>query len=772
MGRNAEEYLRLVRAGLSVHDAVSVSPETLLDYVRASLAARRELPYAKEVPEELFRDYVLPPKVNNEHLDGSRSWLYAQLRDRVAGRTMQAAALEVNYWCCEQATYTPADDRTIGPRGMILRGRGRCGEESTLAVAALRSVCIPARQVYAPWWAHCDDNHAWVEFWAEGAWHYMGACEPEERPDVGWFTAAASRAMLIRARVPDLQGGLRVVNVTGRYGDTAILTVRLERAGRPQAGVLVQFRLVNYSRLATLHEEVTDETGTAHMETGLGDLVVSACWEGRLVERKLDLRQSREVTLRWEEGRDPLAEEWTDTWELVPPTERVPAPAEQSEAHLARLANCDGVRKSHETAPDAPHWLRLAGGNRGEVEKFLALPDFSEEDKAAILDTLREKDFADITCETLEDALLCALPYKEKYKPLVWENWVLAPRVENEMLLPIRCEIAARLAGEGLRDGPSVLHWMDQHLRFVDDHGMEDRRADAAGCLRYGCCPASQRQVLAVQLCRALGIPAFLECGMAYGICPDGAARRLEGERPGACLTLVTGDCPLHYGEHYTLSRWENGDYCTVDLDCTPLKGASKLHLPQGAYSLLTARRQIDGSVSARAFRFRLTGDRTVEVALAPDKTAEKLQDAVLLPVKAIGFTDAEPSDLTAKTVRGSLLVFAQPGAEPTEHLFQELLELAESCARGGWPIHILLQSREEAENATLRRLLAALPSAHCFLAEPGAAYNLRQAMGVGDARLPLAAVLDQNGHGRHATANYNVGSGSALLGILNLLEE
>lgn len=53
------------------------------------------------------------------------------------------------------------------------------GEESTFLVAALRSVGIPARQVYTPRWAHTDDNHAWVEAWADGKWYFLGACEPE-----------------------------------------------------------------------------------------------------------------------------------------------------------------------------------------------------------------------------------------------------------------------------------------------------------------------------------------------------------------------------------------------------------------------------------------------------------------------------------------------------------------------------------------------------------------------------------------------------------------
>ncbi len=70
---------------------------------------------------------------------------------------------------------------------------GRCGEESTFLVAALRSVGIPARQVYTPRWAHTDDNHAWVEAWADGKWYFLGACEPEPVLNLGWFNAPASR---------------------------------------------------------------------------------------------------------------------------------------------------------------------------------------------------------------------------------------------------------------------------------------------------------------------------------------------------------------------------------------------------------------------------------------------------------------------------------------------------------------------------------------------------------------------------------------------------
>ena len=127
-------------------------------------------------------------------------FFYEQIMGRVAGMSLWEAILEINYWCAEHATYEATDSRTASPMTMYRSGKGRCGEESTFAVTAYRSVGIAARQVYTPRWAHCDDNHAWVEVFVDGEWHFLGACEPEEVLDTGWFSGPANRAILIHTR--------------------------------------------------------------------------------------------------------------------------------------------------------------------------------------------------------------------------------------------------------------------------------------------------------------------------------------------------------------------------------------------------------------------------------------------------------------------------------------------------------------------------------------------------------------------------------------------
>ena len=114
---------------------------------------------------------------------------------------MKEAALEINHWCHEKVTYVGSDIRTSAPLSTVKNAKGRCGEESTFTVAAYRAAGIPARQCYTPRWAHCDDNHAWVEICIDGKWQYVGACEPEAELNLGWFTQSAKKAMLVHTKV-------------------------------------------------------------------------------------------------------------------------------------------------------------------------------------------------------------------------------------------------------------------------------------------------------------------------------------------------------------------------------------------------------------------------------------------------------------------------------------------------------------------------------------------------------------------------------------------
>ena len=196
-----KEAMTFLYAYMPLGDITDYSGEFFLENIDYTLKAKEEMPWGKLIPEREFRHFVLPIRVNNENLDDSRKVFYEELKDRVKNLSLHDAVLEVNHWCHEKVVYTPSDSRTSSPLASVKTAYGRCGEESTFTVAALRAVGIPARQVYTPRWAHTDDNHAWVEAWVDGKWYFFGACEPEPVLDYGWFNAPASRGMLMHTKV-------------------------------------------------------------------------------------------------------------------------------------------------------------------------------------------------------------------------------------------------------------------------------------------------------------------------------------------------------------------------------------------------------------------------------------------------------------------------------------------------------------------------------------------------------------------------------------------
>ena len=150
LGQTAAGYVVFLYKYMPLPDRADYSRAFYEKNVAMSLQARREMPWGSLVPEREFRHFVVPVRVNNETLDNFREVFYNELKQRVVGLGMKDAILEVNHWCHEKVTYRPSDSRTSSPLATVRTAYGRCGEESTFLVAALRTVGIPARQVYTP----------------------------------------------------------------------------------------------------------------------------------------------------------------------------------------------------------------------------------------------------------------------------------------------------------------------------------------------------------------------------------------------------------------------------------------------------------------------------------------------------------------------------------------------------------------------------------------------------------------------------------------------
>ena len=272
MAFGEKEALEFLYQYMPLGDSVDYTEDYYRECVHYAFLAKQEMPWGASIPEREFKHFVVPVRVNNENLDRFRATYYEELKGRVKDLSLYDAVLEVNHWCHEHVNYKGSDSRTSSPMSTVKTSWGRCGEESTLLVTALRTVGIPARQVYTPRWAHCDDNHAWVEAWVDGQWHFLGACEPEPVLDLGWFNEPASRTLLLHTRVfGDYDGPEEVIsrnrnyteiNVVDNYGETAKTTFTVvDENGKPQANLPVEFKIYNYAEFCTVVKKTTDENG-------------------------------------------------------------------------------------------------------------------------------------------------------------------------------------------------------------------------------------------------------------------------------------------------------------------------------------------------------------------------------------------------------------------------------------------------------------------------------------------------------------------------------
>ena len=97
------DALEFLYQAMPMSDRIMYKPEYHLRNVRLAIQAREEMPWGKNVPEDIWKHFVLPARSNNEYLDNFRARYYAELKARVSGMSMKDAALEVNHWLHEKS---------------------------------------------------------------------------------------------------------------------------------------------------------------------------------------------------------------------------------------------------------------------------------------------------------------------------------------------------------------------------------------------------------------------------------------------------------------------------------------------------------------------------------------------------------------------------------------------------------------------------------------------------------------------------------------------
>ncbi len=822
------EALTFMYAYMPIGDITDYSGDFYLKNIRSSFQARNEMPWGDSIPEDIFRHFVLPVRINNENLDESRMVFFDELKDRVKGLSLYDAVLEVNHWCHEKVIYTPSDGRTSSPLASVKTAYGRCGEESTFTVAALRSVGIPARQVYTPRWAHTDDNHAWVEAWVNGKWYFLGACEPEPVLNLGWFNGPAYRGMLMHTKVfgkyngpedvMERTDGYTEINVIDNYAPSAKAVITVTDAnGKPVKDALVEFKIYNYAEFNSVARKKTDADGKCSLSAGKGDMLVWASKDGKFGYSKVSFGKDGEVTIALNKKPGDVE---TIALDIIPPVDgSIPAEVtpEQKEANAKRLLEEDAIRNKYVatfyTEEKAEALAKELGidpmktedfmiGSRGnwmEIEKFLRETPAEKRTQAmALLDVVSAKDLRDTPASVFADHL--------NNTPAVQSEWfneyIMNPRVANEFLTPYKSFFAANiepsLAKQAVENPQALVDWVKNNVSINDALNAQRIPIMPMGVWKSRIADKGSRNIFFVAVARSLGIPARIEpVARKIQYFKDNAwvdvdfeaavqTTAKQGKVIASYQPIKALQDPKYYS-HFTIAKvlpngtlqtlnFERGGNVDMGLGDT-WSGLLKkpLSMDEGNYMLVTGTRMANGSVLAEIEFFNVEADKTTPIQLEMRESKDEIQviGNFNSENKFKRADNGEETSLLATTGRGYYIV-ALLGSrqEPTNHAMRDIAAVKKELEDWGRGIVLLFPDEKGYKNFDPKEF-GDLPGTITYGLDIDGAIQkeMATAMKLQNANtLPIFLIADTFNRVVFVSQGYTIGLGEQLMKVIHKL--
>jgi hypothetical protein len=813
MSANEKQALEFLYAYMPLSDLADYTPEFFLANMKQSLKAREEFSWCKTEPEEIFLHFVLPLRVNNENLDSFRLKMYDEIKARVKALPMEEAALEINHWCHEKVTYQATDIRTSSPLNTIKKSFGRCGEESTFTVAAMRTAGIPARQVYTPRWAHVDDNHAWVEVWINGRWNYLGACEPEPGLNQGWFTEPSGRVMLVHTRVYgkyDFDNEIITdadrfseINLTGNYAPVKLLKVIVkDKAGKPVRGARIDFGLYNYAEFYPIATMYSDKSGTTRLSTGLGDLLLWASKDGLFDYRMISVAITDTITLVLNKTH---LQPHTELYDLIPPHARksnFQVSPEQKANNARLIAREDSIRRLHMGTFKDHQWsdsfaartglnrdttravFDRAYGNWNEITSYLEknIPGYRST-VLALLMQLSDKDLSDAR-ESILTAHLRHTFLPDNMDKSLFEKYILSPRIADENLSDWREYLRKKMepvTGNMMVDISPLTGWIQKNITLDDEANLHSRTAiSPVGVYNLRVADRISRDIFFVACCRSLGIPAQInpvthmtEYFLKNKWNEANLDNASESQPVKGFLQLTEPVNPFtpQYSTHFTLARLKDGHFITLEFEEGRKLSDFPVSIPMdtGQYMLVTGNRLEDGSVLNSLTFFHIEKDKQVRIPvyirLIPDlKSPSGKLDLDMLRISLPGQVNPQKLSTLASGKKLVILVI-DPDQEPSRHVLDELATYADHFNK--WDGSFLLAMPRNKSTVVSVLKPYELPGEN--LQGIDVNNNISKALEklysqeLSD-KLPLVVLCDQDGFIYLFSSGYKIGLGEQLL--------
>ena len=820
-----KQGMEFLYAYMPLSDLADYKPDFFLKNVQYSLKARDEMPWGKTIPEEEFLHFVLPLRVNNENLDNFREVMYPEIKTRINGLGMKEAALEINHWCHEKVNYRGTDSRTSAPLSAVKKSFGRCGEESTFAVTALRTAGIPARQVYTPRWAHSDDNHAWVEVWIDGKWNYLGACEPDVDLNMGWFSEPSRRTMLVHTRAYGRYFGkedlviaadrFSELNLTSNYATVKKITISVKESdGTPADSAKVEYQLYNYAEYYPIATGFTRKNGAASLTTGMGDLIIWASKNGKFAYQRFSVPEKDTLNLVLNQT---VPFNKSESFDFIPPhaAKVISNVTEQAvKENTRRLSFEDSIRGAYQKTFKDSAWVagfakktnlpfdtisrffKLSYGNWDQLAEYLEKngPKY----RSTMLDLLiqiSDKDFSDTPESVLTDHLVQTANsggQRIGISTEIFTRYVLSPRIGLEKLTPWRSFLSKAmgqyLAKEGRTDIAVITRSIRENIRVNTIANNHSRTPlSPIGVFNLRVADPSSRDIFFVAVCRTFGIPArlnpetqqpeYFKNGEWFRAGFEAEAV-IQPEKGKLLLTDKGNAVPPQYALHFTIAILKDGFYKTLEFPEGKILTDSKepILLETGSYALITGNRLQDGSVLSSMTFFTIDKGKLTTVPIELRKQPGEIKPSGKLNPDQLSIEktgDGKVENLSSLVAgKSSVLVLLDPDKEPSKHILNDLGPYVDHFNKWGGQFIFAIPAEKASQSGVLKTY--SLPAKMVSgIDKEGNIFKAISAIygdGLKD-KLPLVLFCDESGNVFLFSSGYKIGAGEQLLKVISAVE-
>lgn len=583
------------------------------------------------------------------------------------------------------------------------------------------------------------------------------------------------------------------------YTDTKKIEITVvDNNNQPIENADVKFKLYNYAEYYPIASRKTDKNGKATLTTGLGDLLIWASNGDAYNYAKIDVRTDSAITIATTRvaGKDTV-----EYFDIYPPKEgrvSVEVTEEETAQNNARLHYEDSVRNAYtstfpkqddvknivnENLNQQQLWEIVAKseGNYKEIIAFIQNeqlvaknPNFPLYD---FMKALSEKDLRDCEAATLENFIIPYNP-ENNYSFEVYKKGIMPARIANELIRPYHQYLKENLNIE--EPTPlKVRNWILENITIDDDGNYYNCPISAKGVYNLKISDKHSRNIFFVAACRALDIPAYLDNAtnllFAYS---DGQWKNysFEEEQPktetGKLVLNYTNKTEIkpEYWIHYTIAKFENGDFTTFDFENDPRVAnfPVSLDLEPGYYMLSTGNRYSDGTTLSKLVFFNIEAGKTItqNIELRTLVPRKEIYGKVDLNTEIIWNHNNDKTIADCVKEKDLVLCFIDPNREPTRHLVNDLVAFKTKFEQWNGTMVFLVPTSRMTKDFDANKLAKQLP-ANAIIIEDKDNQWMNDLLEKSDQyfrdNYPLVFIVNKDGNLILKTEGYRIGTGELI---------